>query len=276
MVGPLTLPEEFALLSLADTGRVIDSGQAKVGCAVAELGELALRGKLLIRRHESKVFGLSVIRQISQVIELVDAAPVGLAWADELLAELANETEAVAVAGSRLLWRRRRRNAFLWHRDALVARGLVRYVPSSGLFRRERHLPDSTMRNRLINEVRLATEVVQDTGGGRRLDVHTMFLSGMVIRSELDRDLGVVQAAGGRRRWHVQAMFLSGMLSSGELDMELGVPRPKGRRARDRARGIGAVESVPEPLRHTSEVLAGLVPKRSRHRGDGDDVDDGE
>ncbi|MGA5134779.1 hypothetical protein ACPCTO_33825 [Streptomyces olivoreticuli] len=71
MAGPLSLPEEFALLSLADTGKTIDSGQATGGCAVAELGELALRGKLLLRQRVHKVFGWNAIRQITHVIELV-------------------------------------------------------------------------------------------------------------------------------------------------------------------------------------------------------------
>jgi hypothetical protein len=145
MAGPLTLPEEFALLSLADTGKTIDPGQAKGGCAVAELGELALRGELLLRQRVHTVFGWNAIRRITHVIELVDPTPAGLAWADELLAELANEPEAVSPA--KLLWRRhRRRKAFHRHRDALVAHGPVRYVPSRGLFRRARYLPDPTVR----------------------------------------------------------------------------------------------------------------------------------
>ena len=260
MAGPLTLPEEFALLSLADTGKMIDSGQAAGGCAVAELGELALRGKLLLRQREHKVFGWNAIRQITQVIELVDPTPVGLAWADELLAELTNEPEAMSPAK---LWRRRyrRRNPFHWHRDALVAHGLVRYVPSRGLFRRARYLPDPTVRNRLIDEVRLATEILQDAGGGRRLDVHTKFLSDMVIRGELAKDLGVVKDRG----WHVNVMFLNGL-----LNRELWSER---RRARNRTPGIGALDSIPEPLRHTSEALADLVPKRSRNQGDASDGD---
>ena len=260
MAGPLTLPEEFALLSLSDTGKMIDSDQARVGCDVAEVGELALRGKLLLRHRAHMVYTWNSISRSTHVIELVDPAPVGLAWADELLAELANEPEAVSLL-KLLLRRYRRRNAFHRHRDALVAHGLVRYVPSRGLFRRARYLPDPTMRNRLIDEVRLATEILQDTGGGRRLDVHTKFLSDMVIRSELAKDLGVVKDRG----WRVNVMFLDGL-----LNRELWSER---RRARNRAAGIGALDSIPEPLRHISEVLANLVPKRSRNQGDAGDGD---
>jgi hypothetical protein len=263
MVGPLTLPEEFALLSLADTGKVIDSGQAKVGCAVAELGELALRGKLLIRPHERKVFGPVV--QFLQLVELIDAAPIGLTWADELLAELAHETGALALSRS---LRHRRRDAFRWHRDALVARGLVRHVPSRGLLRRERYLPDPTVRNGLIDEVRLAAEILRVRGGGRRLDAHAMFLSDMVIRGELDKDLGIAQPT--RRGWRLSmnVTFLSGI-----LDNEVELSRSERRRARKEDPGAGALDSLPEPLRHTSAVLGGSVPKRSRHRGDNDDFD---
>ncbi|GAA0346837.1 GPP34 family phosphoprotein [Streptomyces blastmyceticus] len=260
MAGPLSLPEEFALLSLADTGKTIDSGQATGGCAVAELGELALRGKLLLRQRVHKVFGWNAIRQITHVIELVDRTPVGLAWADELLAELANEPGAVSL--TKLLRRRYRwRNAFHWHRDALVAQGLVRHVPRRGLFRQARYIPDPTVRNRLIEEVRLATEILRDTGEGRRLDVHTKFLSDMVIRGELAKDLGVVKGRG----WRVNVMFLDGL-----LNRELWSAR---RRAQNRAAGVGALDSIPEPLRYTSEALADLVPKRSRNRGDAADGD---
>ncbi|EST18953.1 GPP34 family phosphoprotein [Streptomyces roseochromogenus] len=95
MAGPLTLPEEFTLLSLAETGKVIDSDQAGVGCAVAELGELALRGKLAVRTRKSTVFGLDAYRPYRAEIELVNADSTGLAWADELLAELAHAGEVV-------------------------------------------------------------------------------------------------------------------------------------------------------------------------------------
>ncbi|OIJ86101.1 hypothetical protein BIV25_42160 [Streptomyces sp. MUSC 14] len=260
MAGPLTLPEEFALLSLADTGKTIDSDQARAGCNVAEVGELALRGKLLLRHRRNTTFYVNGLRWNADVIEVVDRTPVGLAWADELLAVLAKEPEAAAER-KLLLRRYRRRNAFHWHRDALVAQGLVRHVPRRGLFRRARYIPDPTVRNRLIEEVRLATEILRDTGGGRRLDVHTKFLSDMVIRGELAKDLGVVKGRG----WRVNVMFLDGL-----LDRELWSAR---RRARNRAAGVGALDSVPEPLRYTSEALADLVPKRSRNRGEAADGD---
>ncbi|MER6568868.1 GPP34 family phosphoprotein [Streptomyces sp. NPDC001093] len=224
MAGPLTLPEEFALLSLAETGKVIDSGQAEVGCAVAELGELALRGKLAVRTRKSTVFGLDAYRPYRAEIELVNADSTGLAWADELLAELAHAGEVVVP----YKWVRRRRIAFLQHRGALVGRGLIRRVPGRGLLRRERYYPDPNVRHGLIEAVRLAK------AGEHRLDEHMMFLSDMVTASQLNRDLG-----GSWPKRHIL----------------------------DRARGTGAVESVPESLRDTSAVLAALVPKRSRNQG---------
>ncbi|QUQ67068.1 GOLPH3/VPS74 family protein [Kutzneria sp. CA-103260] len=237
MVGALTLPEEFALLSLADTGKAIDYGQAMAGCALAELGELALRGKLLIRPHNFTVFGLKGSAPSAAKIELVDAAPVGLAWADELLAELVHTGETVAV--SKLLRRRRRRDAFALHRDALVARGLVRQVPVRGLFRRERYYPDPTVRNGLIDEVRLAT------GGERRLDGHMLFLSDLVVRGDLHRGLRISLKRDPRRSDLIKSI-----------------------RERNRARWMWVVESVPEPLRETSESLASLLWFLTRRSGD--------
>jgi hypothetical protein len=235
MAAQLTLPEEFALLSLAENGKTIDYGQAKDGCALAELGELALRGKLLIPLHNLKVFGfLTMYGQSLTKAELVDAAPVGLDWADELLAELGH----AGVEKTLSKWLSRRRDAFLWHRGALVARGLVRHVPDRRRPRRERYYPDPTMRNRLINEVRLAT------GEGRRLDAHRLFLSDMVIRSGLYSDLRV-PLNGDPRILQIPQHITS-------------------RRARDRAYWIETLESVPEPLRATSQVLAQLVPRRLR------------
>lgn len=224
MAGPLTLPEEFALLSLTETGKVIDSGQAEVGCAVAELGELALRGTLTVRTRKARVFGLDAYRPHRAEIELLDADATGLAWADELLAELAHVGETVTLHQ----WVRRRRTAFLRHRGALVGRGLIRRVPGSGLLRRERYHPDAAVRQGLIDALRLART------GEHRLDAHMMFLSDMVSASGLTRDLG-----GSWPKRHVL----------------------------DRARGTGAVEFVPEPLRDTGAVLAALVPKRSRNQG---------
>jgi hypothetical protein len=168
-----------------------------------------------------------------------------------------------------LLGRRRRRNAFHWHRDALVARGLVRHAPSRGRFRRDGYLPDPAVRNRLIDELRLAGEALQGRGGGRRLDAHAMFLSDMVTRGGLDKDLGVAESTGRRWRTNVDVSFLSGL-----VDKDMKGPWSERRRARREDPRIAARGSVPEPLRHTSEVLAGFVPRRSRRRGGGDGFDD--
>jgi hypothetical protein len=236
-VSLLTLPEEFALLSLTDDGAVIDPGQARVGCALAELGDLALRGKLLVRYRRLKLLGVIDVYVPSRVeIELIDTTPVGVPWADELLAELARTGETV-VTYKALRRRLRRRDAFLWHRDDLVTRGLIQYVLEKRRFRRDRdrYRPDLAVRATLIKDLGSATSREHP------MDAHMMLLSAMVIRSELNGDLGI--------------------------------PAPRRRRGQDRADRGGAAEAGPEQLRVAIAMLAWLVPKRSRHQG-GDDGGD--
>jgi hypothetical protein len=226
------LPEEFALLSLTDSGKTRDSAQAVVGCAAAELGELALRRKLLVRSRKFTMFGFDAYRPHPAEIQLLDTSRTGLAWADELLAEL--ERRCASEHGRVILrqWLRQRREAFSLHRDALAERGVLRHKPGrhSGLFRffgRERYYPGSAARNALITAVRVANS------GQSRLDEHMLFLSDLVGIAGLDKDLGI------------------------ELRL---------RHRLDRGRGVGTVESLPEDLRDTSAVLASSVPKRSRHQ----------
>ncbi|WP_051791554.1 GPP34 family phosphoprotein [Amycolatopsis jejuensis] len=92
MPEPLTLPEEFALLSLSSSGKVIDAGQAEVGCAVAELAELALRGRLVVEARKSRVLGLDVHHLRNTTITVLDPTPTGLPWADSALSALATPT----------------------------------------------------------------------------------------------------------------------------------------------------------------------------------------
>jgi hypothetical protein len=226
---PLSLPEEFALLSLTESGRTIDSGQAVVGCAAAELGELALRHKLLVRSRKFTVFGLAGYRPHPGEIHLIGTGPTGLVWADELLDELTRRDAAEAGRVIVRPWLRQRHDAFALHRDALTARGVLRHQPGrhSGPFRaigRDRYCPDPVVRGDLIAAVRAACT------GQSQLDEHMLFLSDLVVSSELYRDLG----------------FTMGMRS---------------RLAHDRAKGM-----LPQDLLDTSAVLASSVPERSRHQ----------
>jgi Golgi phosphoprotein 3 (GPP34) len=215
----LSLPEEFALLSVHDDGKLYDPGQAATGCAAAELGELALRGKLLVQVRKFRLAGLDVYRPRTAAIHLLDTRRTGLAWADDVLAGLARQSASGPVLVKR--WLRQRRDAFALHRDALVARGLLHYQANElpKLFGGgDRYHPDTATRRALISELHL---------GGP--DPHTLFLSDLVVISELSKYL------------------------------RIRIPIPQ---RLDRARG-GA---VPQALRDTSGSLASSVLRRSRHQ----------
>ena len=231
----LSLPEEFVLLSHLAAGKVHGSARAVIGCAAAELGELALRRGLLVRSRKSKMLGFDVYRLDGVEIELLDTGPTGLVWADVLLAELQQHCSASEHGRVRLnWWFRRHHQAFSLHRDALAERGVLRPEPGgrTGLIRvpgRQRLCPDPVLRDALIAEVRAAG------GEQSRIDEHLLFLCDLV------------EAVG--------------------LSKELGVPMSV-RRRMDRGRGVGAVESVPEDLRDTSSALAALghAAHRPRHQ----------
>jgi hypothetical protein len=232
-VRPLSLPEEWVLLSLKESGKTRDPGCAVVGCAAAELGELALRQKLLVRSRKFNTFGFHGYRPYPAEIQLLDTSRTGLPWADELLADL--ELRRASGQGRLPLkpWlRQRRRQAFTLHRNALAERGALRHTPGARfvpfrIFKPERHYPDPAVRNALITEMRAVGS------GQSRLDERALFLSDLVGSSELYKDLGVTLKMPHRL---------------------------------DRARGTGTVAYVPEDLRDTSAVLALYVPERSRHQ----------
>ncbi|MFG2025924.1 GPP34 family phosphoprotein [Streptomyces sp. NPDC048825] len=225
----LSLPEEFVLLSHLASCKVHGSARAVIGCAAAELGELALRRKLLVRSRKSKMLGFDVYRLHGVEIELLDTGPTGLVWADALLAELQQHCSASEHGRVRLhWWFRRHHQAFSLHRAALAERGVLRPEPGerTGLSRfpaSQRHCPDRALRDALIAEVRAAGSE------HRRLDEHMLFLCDLVEAVGLSKDLGAPMSL---------------------------------RRRLDRGRGVGAVESVPEELRDTSSALAALVPTR--------------
>lgn len=224
----LSLPEEFVLLSHLANGKVHGSTRAVIGCAAAELGELALRRKLLIRTRKWQKAGFEVYRLHGAEIELLDTGRTGrtgLVWADALLAELRQQRAASGHGRIRLhRWFRHRHQAFSLHRDALAGRGALLPEPGgrTGLLRaRQRLHPHHVLRDGLIAEIRAAGDE------RRRIGEHTMFLCDLVETVGLSRELG----ASMSMRWKL-----------------------------DRGRGAGAVEFVPEDLRDTSSVLAALVP----------------
>ncbi|WP_326689016.1 MULTISPECIES: GPP34 family phosphoprotein [unclassified Streptomyces] len=225
----LSLPEEFVLLSHLASGKVHGSGRAPavIGCAAAELGELALRRKLAVRSRKSKALGFDVYRLHGVEIELLDARPTGLGWADALLAELQQSCSASEHGRVRLYqWFRRHQEGFSLHRDALAARGVLHPKPGghTGLFRaRQRHYPDRVLREALIAEARAAC------GEESRVDAHMLFLCDLMETVGLNRELGI---------------------------------RLSVRQRLDRGRGAGAAASLPEDLRDTSTALAAAVPSR--------------
>lgn len=223
----LSLPEEFVLLSHLPSGKVHGTARAAIGCAAAELGELALHRKLLLRARKSRKFGFDIYLTYGIEIELLDTGPTGLLWADGLLAELRQRCDAHKSGRVRLnRWFRHRDQAFSLHRDALAGRGLLTPVRGKGAARirgNRHHCPHPGLRNALIAEIRAAE------GVRGRVDGHMLFL----------RD--IVETVG--------------------LGEELGVPMST-RDKLDRARGLGAVEHLPEELRDTSSALVALVPGR--------------
>ncbi|MDA3628142.1 GPP34 family phosphoprotein [Saccharopolyspora sp. WRP15-2] len=150
---PLTLPEEFVLLAHQPSGTVQSVLRADAGCAAAELGDLALRGKLRIRTNKFEFLGIRVYRG-TNAVELLDVSPTGLGWADALLDELArlSATRPVPVRE----WRQTRGvEAFDRHRAALVERGLLHHEPSD-IPAQDRYLPHNPTRDALIAEIETA------------------------------------------------------------------------------------------------------------------------
>ncbi|GAA3979775.1 hypothetical protein GCM10022384_31510 [Streptomyces marokkonensis] len=171
------------LLSYLASGKVQDSGQASFGCAAAELGELALRRKLLLRpRKTRKKFGVEFYRY-PRDIELLETGRTGLVWADALLAELevhASEPEPVLL---RQWLRRRRREALALHRETLTRRGLLLHRPTR--LGRDRYYPCVVTRAALIDEIR-ACYIDQ-----RRLDARLLLLCDLVEAAEMRDELSL-------------------------------------------------------------------------------------
>nr|WSY52691.1 GPP34 family phosphoprotein [Streptomyces sp. NBC_00886] len=229
MFGPaplqrLSLPEEFVLLSFGEDGRVPNSAQAAAGCAAAELGELALRRRLLIRPRKTRKLGLEIYQNRGEIELSANAAHIGLTWADNLLSALWTRTAARAprpLTVTRWL-RERGREALALHTGALTERGVLRHRPGT-LLTRTRHYPDTTLRAALLDGVRaVRAEQVP-------LDEHMLFLCDLLDGADLTEDFGLT------------------------------LTRPQ---RLERARGIGAAGALPEALRDTSTVLGFSLPGR--------------
>lgn len=218
----LTLPEEFVLLSYRDSGETPDGTRTASGCAAAELAELALRRRLLASGGKSRLFGLQVVRTSNAKIQLLDSRPTGLGWADELLADLAARPGSKPRPPVHRWLRERSWAAFVLHRDALVARGLL-VRGHSKVLRAERHYPQAAHRDALINEIHAAY------GGHRPLDERLLFLCDLMGGAGLGPALGLTMDRRLRMEW---------------------------------ARGIGRVAAFPEDLRDTSTLLGALIRGR--------------
>ncbi len=229
MFGPaalqrLSLPEEFALLSYGENGRVPNSGQTAAGCAAAELGELALRRRLLVRPRKTRKLGVEIYQLRGEIELSPNTARTGLAWADDLLSALGARAAGLAprpLTVTRWL-RERGREALAFHTDALTERGVLRHRPGT-LLTRTRHHPDPVLRTALLNGVRaVRAEQVP-------LDEHMLFLCDLLDGAGLTKDFGLT------------------------------LTRPQ---RLERARGIGAAGALPETLRDTSTVLGFSLPGR--------------
>ncbi|MFF4616467.1 GOLPH3/VPS74 family protein [Nonomuraea jabiensis] len=246
----MSLPEEILLLSY-HYGVAYDDGRCAIACAGAELGELALRRRLQVTARKFRLFGVQVYVW-SGAIRVLDPAPTGLAWADELMAEL----ERLGNSRRRLMpfatartssesgpvsldkWLRLRGDkALLLHREALTERRVLFHSPGFRPRQDERHYPDPSVRNELINRLRAVGD------GGVPLDEHMLLLLNLVAEAGLNDELGLTSSTSQRF---------------------------------DRVHGKGAAGTLSEEIRETSAMLAVSVSRRSRGDGGGSDGDGGD
>ncbi|MFC4497084.1 GPP34 family phosphoprotein [Streptomyces ovatisporus] len=179
----LSLPEEFVLLSHLPSGKIHGPRRAAVGCAAAELGELAVRRKILVRPWNSTVLGLRAQLTHRASIELLDTTATGLPWADEVLAGLSRSPVSEEGRVNVQQWLRRRREAFRAHRRVLTDRGVLRR--RSRCLTGERCLPDQAVRDALITDIRAIGS------GHRDVDAHGLFLCDLIRAVGLHRTLRI-------------------------------------------------------------------------------------
>lgn len=237
-VPRLSLPEEFLLLAHTRYGLVYRHDQAAIGCAAAELGELALRRRLGVVARNARPYG-SRASSGDVHVHVLDRTPTGLAWGDEVLAELdhrsvlpgdpaagpAPEASPTRPVSLQEWLRLRGDRAFLRHREALIERGLLVHSPGCHEGQEGHHYADVGARNALIDRLRSVS------GGRAVLDGHLLFLLDLVAESGLDAELGLTMSLAWRH---------------------------------DRARGSGAMAAVPKEMRDTGTLLFGGVFAKAR------------
>ncbi|RKT84274.1 Golgi phosphoprotein 3 (GPP34) [Saccharopolyspora antimicrobica] len=186
---PLSLPEEFVLLSQRETGEVRYEPATSFGCAAAELGELLLRGKIRIWHKERRLFGRAVLIG-SGKIELVDSGSTGLVWAEEVLNGLVRRQAAKSKPVTVTSWARHRSSdALNQHRSALLARGLLAHAPPESRRKPDRYFPHPGAREALLAELHASI------AGHRPFDGRTFVLTQLAnadgLSSEMRRGLSV-------------------------------------------------------------------------------------
>ncbi|GGK78361.1 hypothetical protein Sme01_23010 [Sphaerisporangium melleum] len=250
----MSLPEEFLLLSHGRHGNVHDHDRSVVGCAAAELGELALRRRLRLAPHWMINFwGITCFFTTAE-IHVLDLTPTGIGWADDLLTELgrlsapeghpaSDPTRTASPSRPILLqrWLRLRGDrAFLLHREAMIERGLLFYSPGFRPEHEERHYPDAALRTMLIDWLRA------------------------VNSAEVPAD--------------EQSLLLRDLVDGAGLNKELGLNRSI-RQLRDQIRRTGTVAAVPKDMENTSDLLTLSFPRRmpvgTNADAGNDDGDDG-
>jgi Golgi phosphoprotein 3 (GPP34) len=186
----LTLPEEFLLLCHLPHGKVRKSDVVAAGCAAAEFGDLALRGRLRgTARKKTTIFGMDGY-VLPGKIQLLDTRPTGVAWADALLVELERRGAVEAPVGATRLVRRRRKDAMALHRESLLSRGVLQ---SHG--RRWRHYPDEGARNALVGRLQAVCDEQIP------VDAHMLLLLELLEAADMWKPLGLGLGVRQRIAW---------------------------------------------------------------------------
>ncbi|MER7010561.1 GPP34 family phosphoprotein [Saccharopolyspora sp. NPDC000359] len=217
---PLSLPEEFLLLSHLDTGKVSHEHATSHGCAAAELGELLIRDKIGIWHHERRFFGLTV-QLGSGKIDVRDSGSTGLRWAEDVLNALVRQQAARSKPVSVPSWVRRRSSEALHrHRSGLIARGLMLHAPTSR-WKPDRYFPHRPAREALLAELHAAIT------GRRPHDGRTYVLSELATANGLGEEL-----RGGLSAWSVFKARREGIFNPSFVQatsaLTSAIPRPSG------------------------------------------------